>query len=81
MMLKAKNTGCHRWHQCVQYGSWHPEVVQAIKDQADRFLHILVYGELIQSPQVGMRICLLSIFLRICNPFFTNSGTEATEAP
>src|SRR5882757_4611401 len=33
-------------------GHRHPHVVQAIKDQVDRYLHVLVYGELIQTPQV-----------------------------
>ena len=33
-------------------GHRHPDVVKAIRDQTDRYLHVLVYGELIQSPQV-----------------------------
>ena len=33
-------------------GHRHPRVVEAIREQADRYLHVLVYGELIQSPQV-----------------------------
>ncbi|HEY6899042.1 MAG TPA: aminotransferase class III-fold pyridoxal phosphate-dependent enzyme, partial [Puia sp.] len=32
-------------------GHRHPKVVEAIKKQADRYLHVLVYGELVQSPQ------------------------------
>jgi acetylornithine/N-succinyldiaminopimelate aminotransferase len=48
--------------------------------QADHYLHILVYGELIQSPQVEYAH-LLSRHLpdKLQTVFFTNSGTEATE--
>jgi len=61
-------------------GHRHPEVVQAIKDQADRYLHVLVYGELIQSPQVEYAQLLASSLPKnLGSVFFTNSGTEATE--
>ena len=33
-------------------GHCHPEVIRAIKAQADKYLHIMVYGELIENPQV-----------------------------
>ena len=33
-------------------GHRHPRVVKAIKDQVDSYLHLMVYGEIIQSPQV-----------------------------
>jgi len=61
-------------------GHRHPAVVQAIKDQADRFLHILVYGEMVQSPQIEYAQ-LLAAHLpgHLQSVFFTNSGTEATE--
>jgi acetylornithine/N-succinyldiaminopimelate aminotransferase len=62
-------------------GHRHPEVVRAIKDQADRYLHILVYGELIQSPQVEYAHLLTQhLPEKLQSVFFTNSGTEATEA-
>jgi acetylornithine/N-succinyldiaminopimelate aminotransferase len=61
-------------------GHRHPDVVQAIRDQADRYLHILVYGELIQSPQVEYAHFLSSHLPdNLQSVFFTNSGTEATE--
>ena len=61
-------------------GHRHPEVVQAILNQADRYLHILVYGELIQSPQVEYAHLLAShLPSNLDSVFFTNSGTEATE--
>jgi 4-aminobutyrate aminotransferase-like enzyme len=61
-------------------GHRHPEVVNAIKDQADRYLHLLVYGELIQAPQVAYAQ-LLADYLpeNLQSVYFTNSGTEATE--
>ena len=61
-------------------GHRHPAVVQAIRDQADRYLHILVYGELIQSPQVEYAHMLARhLPLSLQSVFFTNSGSEATE--
>ena len=61
-------------------GHRHPKVVQAIKDQADQYLHLLVYGELVETPQVvyASRIAsLLPAPLEMV--YFTGSGSEATE--
>jgi acetylornithine/N-succinyldiaminopimelate aminotransferase len=61
-------------------GHRHPRVVEAIKDQADRYLHLLVYGELIQSPQVQYAALLAAnLPASLDSIYFTNSGTEATE--
>ncbi len=61
-------------------GHRHPEVVRAIRDQAERFLHVLVYGELIQSPQVEYALMLARhLPVALQSVYFTNSGTEATE--
>jgi acetylornithine/N-succinyldiaminopimelate aminotransferase len=61
-------------------GHRHPKVVQAIKDQADKYLHLLVYGELIQSPQVQYATLLATQLPASLNSvYFTNSGAEATE--
>ena len=61
-------------------GHRQPKVVQAIKDQADKFLHVTVYGEYIQSPQVLFAEKLCSILPNSLNSvYFVNSGTEATE--
>ncbi len=61
-------------------GHRHPRVVQAIKDQADRYLHLLVYGELVQSPQVEYATLLAAHLPPSLNSvYFTNSGAEATE--
>lgn len=61
-------------------GHKHPAVVAAIKEQADAYLHVMVYGELIQSPQVAYAQLLTSHLPDQLNAvYFTNSGTEATE--
>jgi len=61
-------------------GHRHPAVVQAIRNQSDRYLHILVYGELIQSPQVEYAHLLAQhLPAGLQSVFFTNSGTEAAE--
>ena len=62
-------------------GHRHPKVVQAIKDQVDKHLHVMVYGEYIQSPSnlLAQKLsCLLPSSLN-CS-YFVNSGTEANEA-
>ncbi|MBX2942380.1 MAG: aspartate aminotransferase family protein [Cyclobacteriaceae bacterium] len=61
-------------------GHRHPKVVQAIKDQADKHLHVMVYGEYIQSTPnlLAQKITsLLPGSLNCC--YFVNSGTEANE--
>jgi acetylornithine/succinyldiaminopimelate/putrescine aminotransferase len=61
-------------------GHRHPKVVAAIKDQLDQYLHVMVYGEFIQSPQVQYAQLLTSNLPRTLNSvFFTNSGAEAVE--
>jgi len=61
-------------------GHRHPRVVQAIKDQADKYLHLTVYGEYIQSPQVKFAEKLSSILPdSLSSVYFVNSGAEATE--
>lgn len=61
-------------------GHCHPDVVAAIKLQAEQYLHVMVYGELIQSPQVKYAELLAKHLPSSLNcVYFTNSGTEATE--
>lgn len=61
-------------------GHRHPRVVEAIKKQVDQYLHLLVYGELIQSPQVEYATMLASLLPPSLDcVYFTNSGAEATE--
>ena len=61
-------------------GHGHPAVVNAIKKQADDYLHVMVYGELVQSPQVKYAELLARYLPENLNcVYFTNSGAEATE--
>jgi len=68
-------------------GHRHPKVVAAIKDQADKYLHQMVYGEYVQSPQVKLAKALTDTLkdyktntgLKIDNVYFVNSGAEAVE--
>ncbi len=61
-------------------GHCHPAVVEAIKKQVDAYLHIMVYGELVQSPQVAYAKMLADHLPAHLNcVYFTNSGAEATE--
>jgi acetylornithine/N-succinyldiaminopimelate aminotransferase len=61
-------------------GHRHPKVVQAIKDQADKYLHIMVYGELVENPQVEYAKALTDhLPAQLNSVFFTASGSEATE--
>lgn len=61
-------------------GHRHPKVVESIKTQLDAYLHIMVYGEFVESPQVQYAQQLVSHLPASLNSvYFTNSGTEATE--
>ena len=61
-------------------GHRHPKVIEAIKKQLDDYLHIMVYGELVQSPQVQYATMLTEQLPKSLNAvFFTASGSEATE--
>jgi len=61
-------------------GHNHPQVINAIKDQADKYLHVMVYGEFVQKPQVELSKFLAKHLPSNLNSIYlTNSGTEATE--
>ncbi|MFZ1806556.1 MAG: aspartate aminotransferase family protein [Cyclobacteriaceae bacterium] len=61
-------------------GHRHPKVVQAIKDQVDKHLHVMVYGEYIQSTPNLLAQKLTSLLPKSLNCcYFVNSGTEANE--
>ena len=61
-------------------GHAHPAVVKAITDQAARYLHVMVYGESIQAPQVRLARRLADVVPSpLSVTYFTNSGTEAVE--
>jgi acetylornithine/N-succinyldiaminopimelate aminotransferase len=57
-----------------------PSVVKAIKKQLNNYMHVLVYGEMIESPQVNYAASLAEHLPASLNSvFFTNSGAEAVE--
>jgi acetylornithine/succinyldiaminopimelate/putrescine aminotransferase len=61
-------------------GHRHPAVVEAIKKQADEYLHIMVYGELVENPQVAYAKKLSDhLPANLNSVFYTASGSEATE--
>jgi acetylornithine/N-succinyldiaminopimelate aminotransferase len=62
-------------------GHCHPKVVAAIKAQADLYLHVMVYGELVQTPQLAFAQKLTDhLPAELSSVYFTNSGAEACEA-
>ena len=61
-------------------GHCHPKVVEAIKKQVDDYMHIMVLGELVESPQVAYAKKLTDHLPSSLNAvFYTASGSEATE--
>lgn len=61
-------------------GHRHPRVVEAIKKQLDDYMHIMVYGEFVQSPQVQYAKLMTDHLPSTLNSvYFTNSGAEAVE--
>ncbi|MEX1131862.1 MAG: aspartate aminotransferase family protein [Flavobacteriales bacterium] len=62
-------------------GHRHPKVIAAIKDQCDRYLHVIPYGEFIQEPQVRFAERLTGMLPEgLDSVYFVNSGTEGIEA-
>lgn len=62
-------------------GHARPEVIRAIKEQADAYTHLMVYGEIIQRPQVQLASLLAENLPRgMSSVYFVNSGSEANEA-
>ncbi|MCW2262757.1 MULTISPECIES: aspartate aminotransferase family protein [Sphingobacterium] len=61
-------------------GHRNPKVIQAIKDQLEKYLHVTVYGEFVQAPQVEFATDLLAVLPKqFESVYFTNSGAEAVE--
>ena len=61
-------------------GHRHPKVLEAIKNQLDKYMHLTVYGEFVQSPMIRFAEKLISVLpASLNNVYFVNSGTEATE--
>jgi acetylornithine/succinyldiaminopimelate/putrescine aminotransferase len=61
-------------------GHRNPRVVEAIKQQLDAYMHVMVYGELVESPQVNYAQRIASVLPKNLDAvYFTSSGAEATE--
>ncbi|NPA45294.1 MAG: aspartate aminotransferase family protein [Chlorobi bacterium] len=61
-------------------GHRHPKVVEAVKNQLDKYMHLMVYGEYIQSPQIKYAKLLTdNISEKLNSVYFVNSGSEAIE--
>lgn len=61
-------------------GHCHPAVVKAIQEQAETYMHLMVYGEYVQTPQVNFAKALADILPESLScTYFLNSGTEAVE--
>ncbi|MEY4046451.1 MAG: hypothetical protein RL284_2 [Bacteroidota bacterium] len=61
-------------------GHRHPVVVIAIKNQVDLYMHTLVYGEFVLSPQIKLVSLLTSLLPEnLSSVYLVNSGSEATE--
>lgn len=61
-------------------GHQHPKVVSAIKDQLDKYLHVMVYGEYIQQPAVELaKLLAKHLPAPLEKTYLVNSGTEAIE--
>ncbi|MDX5340656.1 MAG: aspartate aminotransferase family protein [Cyclobacteriaceae bacterium] len=61
-------------------GHRHPRVIQAIQGQLDKYLHLMVYGEYVQTPQVALAKALTDTLPEsLDNVYLVNSGSEAVE--
>ena len=61
-------------------GHGHPDVVAAVRAQAERYLHVMVYGEAVEEPQVRLAQRLAELAPGdLSVVYFCNSGTEAIE--
>jgi acetylornithine/N-succinyldiaminopimelate aminotransferase len=61
-------------------GHRHPKVVKAIKDQLDKYMHLMVYGEFIQTPQTLLAKALADhLPASLSSVYFVNSGSESIE--
>jgi acetylornithine/succinyldiaminopimelate/putrescine aminotransferase len=61
-------------------GHRHPKVLKAIHDQLDKYLHLMVYGEYVQTPQTLLAKALCDTLPEhLNNVYLVNSGSEAIE--
>ena len=68
------------WIGVSNIGHCHPKVIKAVEEQVNSYMHLMVYGEFIQSPQAKLAEALSNTLPdSIDGIYFVNSGTEATE--
>ena len=61
-------------------GHRNQKVVQAVKNQLDKYMHTMVYGEYIQAPQIKFaKLLTANLPSQLSSVYYTNSGSEATE--
>jgi acetylornithine/N-succinyldiaminopimelate aminotransferase len=61
-------------------GHSNPKVIDAIDEQVEKYMHLMVYGEFVESPQVQYAKLLVEhLPVTLNSVYFTNSGAEATE--
>ncbi len=61
-------------------GHKNPEIIRAVQEQAGKYMHLMVYGEYIQSPQVELAKMLSEVLpASLSMTYFVNSGSEAIE--
>lgn len=61
-------------------GHCHPRVVQAVQKQVETYMHLMVYGELVQTPQISLAQVLTSMLPKhLQSVYLVNSGSEAVE--
>ena len=61
-------------------GHANPAVVRAVQEQAARYMHVMVYGELVEAPQVRLAARLAGLLPgELESVYFLNSGAEAVE--
>ena len=61
-------------------GHHHPDIIAAIKEQVDKYMHLMVYGEIVQAPQVNFAKLLTDQLPESLNSvYLVNSGSEAIE--
>jgi acetylornithine/succinyldiaminopimelate/putrescine aminotransferase len=89
----VKSEGCYMWDKegkkyldlisgfsVMNMGHSNPAVIDAITKQINQYMHLMVYGEIIESPQVAYAKKLTEYLPGSLDcVYFTNSGTEATE--
>lgn len=61
-------------------GHGHPKVIEAVKNQVDKYMHLMVYGEYVQDPQVQFaQLIAKQLKGDFESVYFVNSGSEAIE--